>query len=98
MLVTRRFALKLLAPTVLVSLILVGACVFGTIYLNNLHLNASAVLTENRRSLEAAYRLETTTRELLRLLRSDPANRRLLGGQGREQKENAPGVFGGAGR
>ena len=49
MLVTRRFALQLLAPTVLVSLILVGACVFGTIYLNNLHLNASAVLTENRR-------------------------------------------------
>jgi two-component system sensor histidine kinase HydH len=89
MLVTRRFALKLLAPTVLVSLILVGACVFGTIYLNNLHLNASAVLTENRRSLEAAYRLETTTRELLRLLRSDPANRRLLGEQVREQNENA---------
>jgi signal transduction histidine kinase len=89
MLVTRRFALKLLAPTVLVSLILVGACVFGTFYLNNLHLNASAVLTENRRSLEAAYRLETTTRELLRLLRSDPANRRLLEEQVREQNENA---------
>jgi two-component system, NtrC family, sensor histidine kinase HydH len=89
MLVTRRFALQLLAPTVLVSLILVGACVFGTIYLNNLHLNASAVLTENRRSLEAAYRLETTTRELLRLLRSDHTNPPLLGEQIRKQNENA---------
>ena len=89
MLVTRRFALQLLAPTVLVSVILVGACGFGTIYLNNLHLNASAVLTENRRSLEAAYRLETTTRELLRLLRGDHTNPQLLGEQIRKQNENA---------
>lgn len=78
MLVTRRFALKLLAPTVAVSLILVGACIYGAIYLNRINVNASLVLTENRQSMQAADELETTTRELLRLLRSDHHNPKRL--------------------
>jgi signal transduction histidine kinase len=67
----RRLALKLLAPLVLVSTTLVGVCLFGSFYLNHLHINASDVLSENVRSTQAAARLETTTKELLRLLRDD---------------------------
>jgi signal transduction histidine kinase len=69
--VTRRLALKLLAPTVLVSLVLVAACVCGALYLNYLHIETSRVLSENVQSTQAAAQLETTTREIMRLLRSD---------------------------
>lgn len=89
MLVTRRFALQLLAPTVLLSLVLVGACLSGVFYLNRLHLNASEVLTENVRSTRAAARLETTTRELLRLLRSRPLDSRQFEQQVGEQNQIA---------
>jgi two-component system, NtrC family, sensor histidine kinase HydH len=63
---------------VVVSLILVGACISGAIYLNRINVNASEVLTENRESMQAADELETTTRELLRLLKSDHHNPKRL--------------------
>jgi signal transduction histidine kinase len=60
--------MKLLAPTVLVSLALVAACIFGLFYLNDLHVEASDVLSENEKSTRAAMRLETSTRALIHLL------------------------------
>jgi signal transduction histidine kinase len=92
-LLTRRLALKLLAPTVLVSLILVGACLFGTIYLNHLHTDFSTVLTDNVQSTQAAMQLETTTKELLRLLRSDSLKPDALTEQAQEQNERAREVL-----
>ncbi len=68
---TRRLALKLLAPTVLVSMALVSACILGAMYLNALHVNISKELTENVQSTQAASRLETTAKEVSRLLRGD---------------------------
>jgi len=58
-----------LAPTVLVSLALVAACIFGLFYLNDLHVEASDVLSENEKSTRAAMRLETSTRALIHLLK-----------------------------
>src|SRR5712692_4828324 len=66
---TRPWSLKLLAPTVLVSLAFVAVCIFSTMLLNFLHGNIARDFTENRESHEAAAKLETTTRELLALLR-----------------------------
>jgi signal transduction histidine kinase len=83
---TRRLALKLLAPTVLVSSILVGVCLLGTLYLNSLHVNATAVLSENVQSTQAAARLETTAKELLRLLRAGHEDRR--GWERRVEEQN----------
>ena len=57
-----------MAPTVLVSLALVVACIFGLFYLNDLHVEASDVLSENEKSTLAAMRLETSTRALVHLL------------------------------
>jgi signal transduction histidine kinase len=68
---TRHLDLKLLAPVGLLSLLLVAACVFGTLYLNRLHLVASDELTENVRSTVTAAQLEGRTQGLLALLRSD---------------------------
>jgi signal transduction histidine kinase len=68
---TRRFSLKLLAPTVLVSLLLVGTCVAGVLYLNWLHVSTSLIHSEHVASTEAAAKLETTISELLVLLRSN---------------------------
>src|SRR5262249_17336430 len=70
--VKRGIALRLLAPTVLVSLALVSACLFGALYLNYLHVNAFEILSENVQSTQAAASLETTTKELIRLLRAVP--------------------------
>lgn len=67
---TRPWALKLLAPTVLVSLAFVAVCIFSTMLLNFLHDKMARDITENRESHEAAAKLETTTRELLALFRS----------------------------
>jgi signal transduction histidine kinase len=61
----------LLAPTVLVSLALVGACIFSTMLLNYLHGNIAREFNENRESHQAAVSLEITTRELLGLLRGE---------------------------
>jgi signal transduction histidine kinase len=82
-----------LAPTVLVSLILVGTCFLGTLYLNHLHLNAFDVLSENVQSTQAAARLETTTKELVRLLRSDHADPTTLADQVQEQNQTAREVL-----
>ena len=64
---TRRQALSLLAPTVLVSLALVGACIFGVLYLNHLHVGVAEDFSENQQSQIAAMRLEDTTREWIGL-------------------------------
>ena len=71
---SRRLDLRLLAPTVLVSLALVGACLVGVLYLNRLHVDTSRVLAENVQSTQAAARLETTTAELIRLLTTNSGN------------------------
>jgi two-component system, NtrC family, sensor histidine kinase HydH len=68
----QRLDLKLLAPIAVVCLILVGACLFAVLYLNQLHVNVSSVLSENVRSTETAARLETATNKLIELLRSEP--------------------------
>jgi signal transduction histidine kinase len=65
-------ALKLLAPTVLVSLALMGACIFGALKLNDLNVNLSKELDENVQSTRAAQGLETSTDRLIQLLRGGP--------------------------
>jgi two-component system, NtrC family, sensor histidine kinase HydH len=69
---TRRLSLKLLAPTVLVSLVLVAACTVGNLYLNSLHVNASDVLSENQNSTRAAILLKNTAKELDNILKDHP--------------------------
>jgi signal transduction histidine kinase len=64
-------SLKLLAPTVLVSLALVCACIFGLLYINQLHTNVSTDLSENVRSTQAAARLETAADHLIGLFSSE---------------------------
>jgi two-component system, NtrC family, sensor histidine kinase HydH len=71
---TRHLALKLLAPTVLVSLLLVGACASGALYLSHLHVDISGVLSEHIDSTLAAWNLQTAVAELLRSLRSGHAD------------------------
>ena len=56
----RPLAIKLLAPTVLVSLALVAVCIVGALSLNYLHFNLNKELTENIESTRAAQHLETT--------------------------------------
>jgi two-component system, NtrC family, sensor histidine kinase HydH len=67
---TRRLSLKLLAPTVLVSLLLVGTCIGGAVYLNRLHLNRTQSMRENVASLEAARNLERSVIDLITSLRA----------------------------
>jgi signal transduction histidine kinase len=67
---TPRFALRLLAPTVLVSVILVAACTFGALYLDHLRVSAAEVLAENQESTRAAENLRNSTESLIRVLRS----------------------------
>ncbi len=69
---TRRLSLKLLAPTVLVSLVLVGVCTFVVLYLNYLHVSATGVVSENETSTRAAMRLEAAVSNLVHLLRDHP--------------------------
>jgi signal transduction histidine kinase len=71
---TRNLALRLLAPTVLVSLALVIACLIGAWHLNQLHTNLSTELTDNVESTRAAQRLETTTDQLVQLLSKHPGS------------------------
>jgi signal transduction histidine kinase len=75
---TRRLHLKLLAPTVLVSLAMVVACGIGVLYLNSLQLNIARDLRENVQSTQAAARLEESTNEIMSLLRSNAAERATL--------------------
>jgi signal transduction histidine kinase len=81
----RHLDLKLLAPVGLLSLLLVAACLFGTIYLNQLHLGVADELTENVRSTVTAAQLEGTTQGLLRLLRSEQHQPKLLAEQVRTE-------------
>jgi signal transduction histidine kinase len=83
-------AIKLLAPTVLVSLALVGACIFGALWLNRLHLNISEELSENVQSTRAAMSLESTTEALIGLLSGkQPVDADSLVNQVRQQNQLA---------
>jgi signal transduction histidine kinase len=62
---TQRLDLKLLFPIVVVCLILVGACLFGALYLSHLHVNVADDMRENFQSTQAAIVLETTLRQLI---------------------------------
>jgi two-component system sensor histidine kinase HydH len=86
---TRRLALSLLAPTVLVSLALVGACIFGVMHLNRLHVGIAEDLSENRQSHDAAMRLEDTTREWIGLLRGDHSDSEKLAERAHEMNQKA---------
>jgi signal transduction histidine kinase len=66
---TRRLSLKLLAPTVLVSLLLVATCSAGALYVNHLHLDVSRVFAEHVASTLAAGELEATAKALAQVLR-----------------------------
>ncbi len=73
---TRRLPLKLLAPTLTVSLLLAGTCIFVALYLNRLHTQVSEDFVENTRSSQAAENLARAAAELRDLLRDkqrDPA-------------------------
>src|SRR5262249_21184078 len=78
---SRRLSLKLLAPTVLVSVLLVVTCVLVALYLNQLHVNVAGDLRENFASMRAADDLETTVREFIHLLRGVHRNREKLAQQ-----------------
>ena len=71
---TRRLALKLLAPTVLVSLLLVAACIAGALYLIRSHEALSDVLSENIDSTQAARDLLSAVESLRDELLSDHAD------------------------
>jgi signal transduction histidine kinase len=72
--ITRQLSLKLLAPTVFVSLLLVAVCTAGALYLNYLNVDIARDLTENIDSTVAATELETTLTELVRALRTQADN------------------------
>src|SRR5262249_12819609 len=91
--ITRHLSLKLLAPTVFVSLLLVGTCIAGALYLSLLHVDISRDLTENIKSTAAAGALETTLTELARDLRGDHGNPEDLTRQLTERKRTADGQF-----
>jgi signal transduction histidine kinase len=63
--------LKLLAPTVLVSLLLVAACLAGALYLNQLNVRLSQAHTENIDSTIAAANLATTLDNSLHAMQSN---------------------------
>jgi len=65
---TQRLDLKLLFPILVVCLILVGACLFGALYLSRLHVNVARDMRENFQSTQAAIVLETTIRQMIDFL------------------------------
>ncbi len=67
---TRRLSLKLLAPTVVVSLLLVATCSAGALYINSLHVDTARVYAEHVDSTLAAQNLVTTVKEMVLLLRA----------------------------
>ena len=71
---TRHLALKLLAPTVLVSLLMVAACAAGALYLSHLHTDLSGVLSEDIDSTIAARALQHAVGVLLEELDGDHAD------------------------
>ncbi len=70
---------RLLAPTVLFSLILVVASTGGALYLRTQHMEASRVLAENVDSALAAKEMETTVADMIQPLRDQtgPVDARL---------------------
>jgi signal transduction histidine kinase len=70
---------RLLAPTVLLSLVLVVASTGGALYLRNLHAEVSQALAENVASALAAKEVETTVADLAQPLRGQtgPVDARL---------------------
>jgi signal transduction histidine kinase len=85
--------LKLLAPTVLVSGILVGACTVGVMYLNHLHVDVARDLTENVQSTKVAVRLETAAESLVNLFRRTHPNRRDFAAKVEEENQDATGLL-----
>jgi two-component system sensor histidine kinase HydH len=68
--VLRRFlSARLLALAIVPSVLLVGTCISGALYLNRLHGEVSRALTENVESTRADLDLETTLLEMVRQLR-----------------------------
>lgn len=86
---TRRLPLKLLAPTVLVSLLFLATCIVGAVFLNILQVNVSQVLTENVNSTLAARNLEDVTSDLIGLLSGDHHDPDFLTEQIRERNDVA---------
>jgi two-component system, NtrC family, sensor histidine kinase HydH len=88
---TRHLSLKLLAPTVLVSLLLVATCLVGSLYLNRVYVNVSQVMRENVQSMQAAANLEAAVAELQGLLRGEhrdgDALARAVAGRNRQLRE-----------
>jgi signal transduction histidine kinase len=68
---TRRLSLKLLAPTVLVSLLLVATCGAGALYVNHLHFDLARAYSENVASTLAAQKLEGLLHDMVDLLRDE---------------------------
>jgi signal transduction histidine kinase len=84
---TRHISFKLLAPTVLVSLMLVAACLAGALYLNQLNVSGSRVHTENIDSTVAAANLATTIDELLHALPAEAGDLPKLAAQFTEKHQ-----------
>ena len=76
---TRRLSLKLLAPTVLVSLLLVATCLVGSLYLNRVYVKVSQGMRENVESMQAAANLEAAVAELQVRLRGEHRDPDALG-------------------
>jgi signal transduction histidine kinase len=72
---TRHLAVKLLAPTVLVSLLLVAACVAAAVHLRRLQVDVSGVLSEHIDSTLAGANLQTGVRSLIDKLRDQRDHR-----------------------
>lgn len=70
---TQRLDLKLFFPILVVCLILVGACLFGALYLSHLHVNVSEDMAENVRSTQTAALLESTIQQMIDHLRNPRA-------------------------
>jgi signal transduction histidine kinase len=80
-LITRRLSIRLLAPTVVVSFLLVTACACGMIYLSSLHFNVASDLSENVQSTQTAARLEATSAKLVAYLRTSHPSTELVSGE-----------------
>jgi two-component system, NtrC family, sensor histidine kinase HydH len=68
---TGRISLRLLAPTLLISVLLVATCGAGALYVNHLHASLSADYKENVLSTLSAQQLLGLLREMIGVLRDD---------------------------
>jgi signal transduction histidine kinase len=68
---TRRLSLKLLAPTVVLSLLLCATCSAGALYINYLHLDVSRILSEHVESALAAQKMVVMIEDTVQLLREE---------------------------